>query len=262
MNRLHLFVLALVCLAACTPVPRPFSAQGVTNPLVEDRRVTSSVQIVPVAQYPGLAEAIVHDLAGQDVLATTHDPGARKVLVTGTAENHTLVWRAATGEHVELGSANQLLAPGADIRTLARGATPLIIGLLTAEGAAPDPNQPHVAVLPIHGPKDIQWQTLDEAMADALRGRGVSIGDKSPVAVIQGEAHVTPGSGGQDVLQIDWFVRDAKGETLGKITQGSPVAHKTLTGPMNGLARDIAVAGAPGIVSVLRQKLPDALGAQ
>jgi hypothetical protein len=259
MTKLILLAALLCGLAACAPVPRPFSAHTETNPLVEDRRVTSSLQIGPVAQYPGLAEAIVHDLAGQDVLATTHDAGARKVLVTASVENGALIWRAATADQKTLASATQP-TQGRDLRSLARESTALIIGMLTAEGASPDPNQPHVAVHPVHGPKALQLGALSQAMAVALAGQGVVVGDENPVAVVDGDVRVAPSTGGQDVLQIDWTVRDAKGNALGTISQGSPVPHAVLSGSLAGLAHDIALAGAPGVTDVLRKKLPRALG--
>jgi hypothetical protein len=262
-RHLAILITAACTLAACAPVPRPFSKHPESNPLVDDRRVTSSVQVVPVSRYPGLADAIVRDLAGQDILATTHDAGARKVLVTGTVENGALVWRATTAEQAPLGSVTQALAPGRDIPSLAHEATPLIVGLLTAEGAASDiASRPHVAVRLVHGPKDLQLASLSMAMADALAGQGVAVSNETPVAAVDGDVRVSPSSGGQDILQIDWTVRDAKGASLGVVSQGSPVDHKLLAGSLAGLAHDIAMAGAPGIVNVLRQKLPSALGDQ
>ncbi len=261
MNRLILLSALLCALAACAPVPRPFSAHTEANPLVDDRRVTSSVQIVPVMQYPGLAEAIVHDLAGQDVLATTRDAGARKVLVTGTVENGALTWRATTPDQKSLGTATEPTT-GRDLRTLARESTALIIGILTAEGAAPDPNQPRVAVHAIQGPQNLQLVALSQAMAVALAGQGVVVGNDNPIATVDGKVRVAPSTGGQDILQIDWTVRDAKGKALGTVSQGSPVPHAMLSGSLDGLAHDIALAGAPGVADVLRKKLPRALGAQ
>lgn len=254
---------AVAALAACAPVPRPFSTHNDDNPLVDDRRVTSSFQIVAVAQYPGLAEAIVRDLAGQDILATTHDPGARKVLVTGTVENGVMVWRAATEERAVLGTAKQPMTPGTSIPALAHAATPLIVGLLTGEGAASDiANRPHVAVHAVHGPEGLMVGSLTQAMADALAGLGVAVSNDNPVATVDGQVRVSPSSGGQDVLQVDWTVHDAKGASLGTVSQGSPVDHKLLAVSLAGLAHDIATAGAPGIVNVLRQKLPSALDAK
>ncbi|HEY1722799.1 MAG TPA: hypothetical protein VGG27_16255 [Magnetospirillaceae bacterium] len=253
--------LALVSmLAACGPVPHPFADHPASNPLIDDRRVTSSVQIMPVAEYPGLDEMIVHDLARQDVLASTHDPGPRKVLVKGTIENGALVWRAVTQEQTELGVVKQPVPIGNDIPRIAREATPLIVGLLTANGAAPDTTRPHVVVHLVHGPKDIQTKALSLAMADALASQGLAIADDNPVAMIDGELRILPGTGSQDVVQIDWTVRDAKGKAVGTVSQGSPIDHKLLGTAFPGLAHDIAAAGAPGIVDVIRRKLPTALG--
>ncbi len=250
-------------IAACAPLPRPFSAHTESNPLVEDRRVTSSLQIVPVAQYPGLAEAIVRDLAGQDVLATTQDAGPRKVLVTATVESGALVWHAATPDQKDLGTASQALQPGNDIPALAHTATPLIITLLTADGGIADTaGRPRISVHLVHGPKTMQLRALSQAMADALVGRGIVVGNENVIAAIDGEVRVSPSSAGQDVLQIDWIVRDEKGAALGTVSQGSPVDHKILAGSLTDLARDIAIAGAPGLVNVIRQKVPSALGAQ
>lgn len=247
-------------LAACGPVPHPFAEHKESNPLVEDRRVTSSIQIVPMAEYPGLAEAIVRELARQDILATSHDAGPRKVLVKGAVENGALVWRAATADNAELGAAKQLLPLDHDVPVIAREAAPVIVGLLTASGAAPDANRPRITVHAVRGPKGMRTEALAQALAEALISRGVAIGSDNAIAVVDGEARVLPETGTEDVLQIDWTVRDTKGAVLGTISQGSPVDHKLLTGPMTNLAHDIATAGAPGIVDVLRRKLPSALG--
>jgi hypothetical protein len=257
-------LLALTLLAgavtACAPVPHPFSAHEGDNPLVDDRRVTSSVQVQAVPALPGLAEAIVHDLVLQDVLATTHDAGPRKVLVRGEPAEGGLTWHLVTPDGHELGSATQPLPRGADVAALARDATPLIIGLLTAGGAAPDlADRPHIAVHLVQGPATLRLRALSQAMADALVAQGIAVSNDHPVAVVDGAARVTPGGTGTDVLQVDWTVRDANGVSLGTVSQGSPVERKILAGPMTELARDIAGAAAPGVVAVIRQKLPGAL---
>jgi hypothetical protein len=260
-GRLLIAVLAVVgsMVAACGPVPHPFVAHS-SDPLVDDRRVTSAVQVAAPAQFPGLAEAVVKDLAQYDVLASTHAASRRTVLVKGGIEQGNLVWRATTPDRHELGVLSQAIPPGADIPSLAQGATPLIVQLLTASGVAPDnANRPHVAVRPVRGPTGIDTRPLSQALADVLAGKGLAMGGDHPALEIDGEMRVLPGGGGEDVVQMDWIVRDAKGVSLGTISQGSPVERSLLAKPLDSLARDIATAAAPGILEVIRKKSPAAL---
>lgn len=261
MNRIAAgLLIALALLAGCGPVPHPFSERK-AEPLVDDRRVTSSVRLDPVAEFPGLAEAVVKDLVRYDVLATTHDAGRRFVLIKGAIEKGNLVWRATTPDRHELGVVSQAIPPGADIATLAQGASPLIVQLLTGSGVSPeDANRPKVAVRPVRGPPGTDTRALTQGMADALAGQGIAIGDDHALAVIDGEMHVSAGSGAQDLVQIDWTVRDPAGKSLGTVSQGSPVDRTLLTGPLTQLGRDIATAAAPGVVAVIRRKVPAALG--
>jgi hypothetical protein len=247
-------------LAGCGPVPHPFAGHK-SDSLVDDRRVTSSIRLAEVTEFPGLAEAVVKDLARYDVLATTHDAGRRYVLVKGAIEKGNLVWRATTPDRHELGALSQALLPGADIATLAHDASPIIVQLLTASGVAPDDaNRPRLAVHPVRGPAGVDTRALAQAMADALAAQGVGVGDDHLVGSIDGDLRLLPGDGPQELVQMDWTVRDAKGVSLGTVSQGSPVDRTLLTGPLTSLARDIVTAATPGIMAVIRQKLPAALG--
>jgi hypothetical protein len=257
-----LLSLLVILLGGCGSLPHPFSTHG-PEALVDDRRVTSSVRLDPVREFPGLAEAVVEDLVRYDVLATTHDAGRRYVLVKGAIEKDpaVLVWRATTPDRRELGVLSQAIPPGADIPTLAQGAAPIIVQLLTASGVAPeDANRPKVALRPVRGPAGTDTRVLTQEMADALAAQGVAIGNDHALAIIDGEMRVLPGTGTQDVLQIDWTVRDPAGKSLGTVSQGNPVDRAQIEGQMASLAHEIAIAAAPGVVAVLRQKLPQALG--
>jgi hypothetical protein len=136
----------------------------------------------------------------------------------------------------------------------------LLVQLLTSDAARSDlASRPHVAVHRVQGPQGIDAASLTRAMADALVERGLLVNDTDSVVAVDGAVHVLPGNGNQDVLQIDWTVRDAKGASLGTVSQGSPVDHAVLTGSMATLARDIAAAAAPGVLAVIRQKAPAVL---
>jgi hypothetical protein len=263
MTRSHpgiLFALTLALLAGCGSLPHPFAAHG-SNPLVDDRRVTSSIRLAEVTEYPGLADAVVKDLAHYDVLATTHDAGRRYVLVKGAMESGNLVWRATTPDRRELGALSQKVPPGADIAALAQDASPIIVQLLTASGVAPDnTNRPRVAVKPVRAPPGIDTRALTQDMADALAAQGVAVGGDNAIAAIDGEMRIQPGDGPQELVQMDWTVRDAKGASVGTVSQGSQVDRTLLTGPLTSLARDIVGAATPGVMTVIRQKIPAALG--
>jgi len=260
-NRFTLaLMMALAALtAACGPVPHPFWHHE-DNELVDDRRVTASVRILPVPKFPGLAEAVVKELAKQDVLATTGDAGRRTLYLRGGIEGANLVWRLATPEGKELGALAQAVPPGVSVAALAQEAAPVVVQLLTAEGGRSQPGlRARVALSPMQGPPGIDTRALSQAMADALAARGVAAGGDSPLAIVAGEVRILPGTGPNDVVQVDWTVRDPGGRTLGTVSQGSPVARTSLAGPLDQLARDIAGAAAPGVIQVIRQRAPAAL---
>ena len=253
--------LAVVTVVGCSQVTRPLAPRA-NDPLVDDRRVTSAVQIAGPAEYPGLAEAVVKDLTHYDVLASTHAASRRFVLVRGGIENGNLVWRATTPDRRELGVLSQAIPPGADIPALAEGASPLIVRLLTASGIGPDnPNRPRIAVRAVKGPSGIDTRALSQALADSLAAQGLAIGGEHPVASVEGEMRILPGGGPDDIVQMDWIVRDPTGASLGTVSQGSPVQRALLAKPIDSLARDISAAAAPGIADVIRKKIPGALRA-
>lgn len=259
MRRVMIAALAtlVAATAACGPVPHPFAGHADSNPLVEDRHVVSTVRIAPVAAAPGLNAALVRELARRDVLAFTGATGPLTVTVTGSIDGAKLVWRLTAPDRTELGKVAQPIAPGADVATLARDAAPLIVELLTSDASRPDgATRAHVAVHMVRGPQGLDAAALTRAMADALVGRGLTIDDADAAIAIDGAARILPAGGNQDVLQIDWTVRDAKGASLGTVSQGSPVDRALLAGPMTGLARDIAAAAAPGVLDVIRRKAP------
>lgn len=260
--RILLLGLLVAVSAGCGTAPMPLTHHASANALVDDRRITSAVVISPVAAYPGLAEAVVGELARQDVLASTRAGAARFVRVQGGIENGNLVWRLTTPDRKELGVVAQAVPAGANVALLAQDAAPLITKLLTSDAAAPQTAQHrrHVAVGMVRAPPGIDGRSLSRAMADALVAQGVMVGNDNVAVAVEGEMRVFPGTGNQDVVQIDWTVRDTKGASLGTVSQGSPVDRTLLAGPMGDLARDIADAGAPGVVEVIRRKAPDAIG--
>lgn len=260
LTRAILFGLLALAIAGCGPVPKAFEHQTETNELVDDRRITSAVVIAPVDGYPGLAEAVVKELERADILAATHVGASRYVRVEGDIEKGSLVWRLKDPSRHELGVATQG-PPDADIAVLARGAVTPIATLLTARGAASEnTGRKHVAMGTVRAPPGIEGPALRRAMADALVAVGVPVGSDNAVVTVEGEMRVLPGTANQDVVQMDWTVRDTKGASLGTVSQGSPVDRDQLKGSLGDLAKDIAGAGAPGIVEVIRRKAPEALG--
>lgn len=266
MNPIARFILACMLImtaAGCGSVPMPLTHHTAPNALADDRRVTSAVVIAPVAAYPGLAEAVVGDLARQDILAATRTSATRFVRVQGDMEQGNLVWRLTDPDRHELGVVAQSVPAGAAVPQLAQDAVPLITKLLTGEGAASgNPNRPHVAVGKVRAPPGIDGLSLSRAMADALVAQGITVGTDNVAVTVQGELRLLPGTGNQDMVQMDWTVQDAKGASLGTVSQGSPVDRAALAASFNELARDIATAGAPAVVEVIRKRAPQAISPQ
>lgn len=252
----------LLLLTACGPLPHPFEHDA-PNPLLDDHRAMAPLTVRPVAELPGLAEDLARALQAEEIAASTEDGGsAGRLLLTGAVEQGALRWRVAGADGKPLVEASQPLPAGkVDAATrpgIARQGAALLSRALRGEdsGLSDLEARPHVALRPVKVPPSVDADSLTGAMRQALAQRGLTVTDDAPRVVVEGHMRVSPGSGGQDVVELDWVVRDAAGRELGTVSQGSPVAHAQTIGNLGALGHDIANAGAEGVAEVIRQRLP------
>lgn len=170
-----------------------------------------------------------------------------------------LIWQITDGEH-SIDALRQPLAAGALDAAhrdgTAEAATRIIIRALRGDdsGTADLEAAPHVALRQVKAPPDFDGGSLARAMARALALQGLTIVSDHPSFLVDGNLQIGPTRAGQNLLTVDWTVRDAGGRELGTVSQGSPVAHERLQEAPRDLARDIADAGAGGIAEVIRKQ--------
>ncbi len=203
---------------------------------------------------------------GEDMAASTESRGAGflRLLgrIEGTDAERNLVLRVATPDGKDLGELRLPVLPQrpgqADLRALAAASARAVAGLLRGEGSgvADLASRPQVRLRPVKVPPNVDGQSLTEAMARALARQGLAIDGPAPTFEVEGSLRIAPGANGQDLVQVDWTVRDGTGKELGSVSQGSPVARETLLGQMALLSRQIADGGAEGVAEVIRKSLP------
>lgn len=252
---------AAALLAACGPLPHPFADHS-ANPLVDDRRVTAPVAVLAVPQVPGLAEKLAKALGDQDIAATAGDPADGAILVYGEVEDGMLVWRLIGADNKIMAESRQPLPRGgptrADTARLAETAAPIVAHELRGDAGATPRSGIRVSLRRVKVPPGYDSDAFTRAMAQALAGQGVEVADAKAVAAIDGIVRVLPGAANENIVEVAWTVRGADGRTLGTVSQGSPVEHALLVDSFATLARQISDAAAPGLMEVIRKKLPGA----
>lgn len=250
--------------AACGPLPHPFehdAGAGIAAP-----GTLAPLAVQPVAGLPGLAEAMVEALGHQDIAATSGPAGPTFLVLRGGLDGNagpsprSFLWQLVTPDGRVLGQVRQPVpSAGADGQArLAAGSAASLARLLRGD----DPNiavavrQPRIVVRPVQVLVQVSGKfdgnSLSRAMTDALARRGLTVGgDEPPSFLVDGTLRISPAKDAQDLIEVEWVVRDAAGKELGTVSQGSPVPHPLLEGDTAPLARQIAGAGADGVQQVI-----------
>lgn len=257
----------LLSLAACGPVPHPFAPDRVA-PLVSDQKALAPLAVRGIDGAPGLAEALVQALGQEDIAASLDNGGDGFMVLSGTIRSRDgivqIIWRITDGNGRTISEFRQPLpASAADLAHRAdfvQSTTRTVVGSLRGEdsGARDIDAAPRVVVRTVSTPAEYDGDALARAMARALGPEGLIAADAPNAFIVSGTLKVGPTIGGQNLVGIDWTVSNAAGHPLGTVSQGSPVPHEQLTGPLGGLFHDIAEAGAPGIAEVIRKHPPAA----
>ena len=253
--------IALLCLlAACGPLPHPFESEQ-SNALLSDVRAMAPLKVLPLAELPGLDKDLAQALQNEELAASVEDGGPGSLAVTGHVEDSAVVWRIADAAGKTMAETRQTLPSGkfdALARlTLARQSAGALSRALRGEGSGLSDLEarPHVALRRVKTPPAIDADSLTQTMGRALARQGIAISNDNPVMVVEGTLRVLPGpNGGQDVVEVDWLVRDAAGKELGTVSQGGPVDHALVIGNLGATGRDIANAGAEGVAQVVLQR--------
>jgi hypothetical protein len=251
------FALVLLLLfAACQPVPRPFS-DAASRPTPALRPPDSAgIVVLPLAGAPDAAEAIAKALREADVPASTvgGNRGSFRLESSVATKGASLIlaWtlRNAAGDSIGSGTAG-----AASVAALARSAAGPIARLVS--GDAPVPAAAAVPVLvtvkTVSGAPGDGGTSLARAMAAALGGAGIEVGQGKARFVLSCLVAVAPPEAGKQMVAVHWVLALPEGRELGQVNQQNAVPAGSLDGAWGDLAYDVAGAAAPGIVQLVER---------
>ncbi len=275
--------LALLALAACGPVPRPFQPDVKRDDALFLLRNGSQLQVLPLEQAPpgiseAFAERLVKALRFQGLTATTLSDGPSGYRLRGRAsvtsqadgrEEVLTLWELVDGRGQRLaqqaqsselpGGHWQLGSEGA-LDQVARQVAESLVELVRApdRGAAQEPvlADGRLLLAPIEGAPGSSGLFLTQALAAELRRLeptfpGVRQG---PALVILGRVGLGQPREGWQRVALTWRVVEAiSGKELGRINQRNSVPAGSLDTTWNDLAKPIAEGAAIGIADVLKK---------
>lgn len=281
MRFLVLGLLALI--AACQPLGRPFQPE---------QKALAPSQLSALGPFSGLvvaapvgANAAVAALLPQRVAAALRD---RQVPATARADPRRrfallsdIKTRSARSGAVEIAVRWTLRDPqgavvtawdqplSADVAAWRR-ADPLVIEAFAAAAAlelaarigsgehdsAQDPPSAPVslAIAPIFGAPGDGNESLTQALADTLRGRGVDVAavDQNVTFFVSGGVTISTVAGGERVDIVWWLLR-SDGQEVGTVNQSNILALGALDGAWEDVAYAIADGAADGILALLKR---------
>ncbi|HUB96657.1 MAG TPA: hypothetical protein VL993_12115 [Stellaceae bacterium] len=280
--RLPVVALAFLLLAACQPIPHPFADQAASSlPMRPQDSVGVAVLPVAAAGAPEerpLADALVHALIGQDVLAST-DAASRSAdrlstsVTTGPMPDGrlhiVLAWRLADAGGKKLGDGTveadepQTAWKAGDpalATSLATDAAQKIASAL-AGSAPPVPAANAPALISVRGVSGAPGDgntSLAAAIVRALGRDGISVatGDGAAPLALTCVVAVAPAQAGKQQVQIHWLVSKRDGGALGHADQQNAVPAGSLNGAWSDIAFAVAAAAAPGIVDLIHKAEP------
>jgi hypothetical protein len=236
----------LLCLAACGPLPHPFEHEGIGPPLAASAALVPVV-VPPVANAPGLAEAVIAALEREDLVGTlqTGEPRFLQLVGVATDLGHRVRWRLVGADGDVVGTFE---TPAAASDEVAANVSVLV---RKAEGGVTD-TWPKVAIGKIVVPPEFDEAGLRRALQEALPRRGMAVVVDGAAFVVNGEIKVHPLGDGRDLVELAWTVFDRQGKSLGVASQSNPVAHATIVAALGTILDPIADGAAEGVWSLVR----------
>lgn len=262
-------IIAVVLLAACQPVPKPFShgaappsellkltdAQGITVLPVTDRDGE------PLVQLTGQMVKALHE---QNIPATYDGNSRSSYLLLGNFStppaSPALIWTLQTQQGEEVGKVVQPLGNAA-------GAPPKLAKTATFERSAAalaaliQDDPPNELILPplhigaVTGAPGDGNSRLRAAMEQLLPRTGLELVPEAAAdsLVVTGAVSLDSARGGEQTVEIAWTVRDPFGIEVGTIAQARQVTEGSLDSNWGLIANEAALAGAVGIAEMVRQ---------
>lgn len=262
-----LLALAIVLLAGCGEVPRPFRHDENAVPRLARPKMERGVTIRPLDGYEhadSLATALAKAMEAREIPALVRTGPAFGHVVEGIVDDSgTVLWVLRAPDGAEAATTRQRLSDLSNPARLKHLATEAVAVLATPLSTDPDAlpqsntaaamvERPSARLVPLAGLPGDGDKSLNAALRTALERAGIAVRDDSDL-IVQGSITVTPHSAIEDNVLVVWTVKRAKdGSQLGSIDQGGAVPRGRLNLPWGSLARDIAEGGAAGIAEVAR----------
>lgn len=274
-SRLLCALLAVVTIAACQPLPRPFEDQTKEENELLTLANRGGVVVQPILDVPNpaaFAETIAAELRRLEVPATTRVSGtstlrlegrARIARIEGPYDELSIDWQLTRANGAIAGGtpgnwqvprdAWAKAAPEA-MKGVAELAAPALVEMIEGDRPAARPG-PALVVWAVDGAPGDGAASLKAAMELSLRRAGyrvlADLTDDS--LVVSGAIRVQPAGTGRQRIGIVWSVLSGDGSELGQIEQENVIVAGLLDGPWGEIARQIAAAAIEGINEVLEQ---------
>jgi hypothetical protein len=267
-------------LAQCQPAPRPFAQAHRADFAGVEVAPRAGLVVRPVAGLANpdsattLAELLAKELRRREITAST-GPGHRRshhlrgeisARPTGAEMVLDIVWQVAAADGGETGrfrhrdsvqAAVWRSGDDALLQRLARdGAVVIDRGLRRVERELGRPNAlAGVTMGPVDGVPGVDGPRLAAAMRHALSEAGAPLLPEpaDDGLVLLGSVHLTPRGADRRLVEVTWHLIHPDGRELGRVSQANEVPTHQLSGSWRGLASDIARAGAPGVLRLLRR---------
>lgn len=281
--RLSLCLVLLCALAACGDLPQPFLG----NPGATARRlaqpptprlavVTPGDALLTDRASRGLADDLAHALQAQAVPAYDQPPQHSDWRLLSKAESHdgavVPVFTVVNPKGVAAGDTKgapvpqQLWADAspAMLHAVAIDAAPKIARLLTGIQVAreqADPNSLYnrpakVMVAEVTGAPGDGDYALTRQMRTRLRllGPKVQTTAKGADFTVRGHVRIVPLKHHKERVEIQWHIRNAKGQDLGKVVQLNEIPAGTLDHYWGDVAVVVATEASGGVDDVIKQQ--------
>lgn len=260
-------VIACALLAACQPLPKPFSNDGGPPSDLLQLSDAQGITVLPVIDRDGeplekLTTQMVAALHRQNIPASYSSGSQSSYLLLGyftmppTAPK--LIWTLKDPQGVDIGSVVQPLDNGAPDKfgqrqAMERSAT--VLASMIQDEAPAESVPPALHVGAVAGAPGDGNSRLRAAIEQVLPRAGLELTPRADAdsLTVTGKVRIEPERGGEQMVEIAWTVTDPYGVEVGTIAQARPVAAGSLEKSWGLLANEAALAGATGIAEMLRQ---------
>lgn len=261
--------MAVVAIAGCQPVQRPFEGFAPPDPALLELRDRGGIVILPVADAPpavadGLAKALVEALRSESVPAVTGGGNRESAFLQGRIDDPghdaAIVWELFAGDGKQIGEHRQLIE-GTPVRAWAIG-EPKLMRSLAQEGAGPiaalmrggpllEVPRERIVLAQVEGAPGDGNGSLTTAMRAALAGEVELVAEGTTALRLEGQVRIGRIENETQRVTITWTLKDGAGEELGQVSQSNTVPARSLDGAWGEVALAVADWAASGILDLL-----------